>query len=45
MREETGTLNKKALDDLNDLYKNNQKFRDEIINFVGGNAGLSNEKI
>ena len=32
---ETGTLNKKGFDDLNDLYKNIQKFRDQIINFVG----------
>ena len=45
MNEETGTLNKKGLDDLNDLYKNNQKFRDEVINFVGGEAGLSNDQI
>ena len=45
MNQETGTLNKKVLDGLNDIYKNNQKFRDELINFVGGKAGLSNEKI
>ena len=45
MNEQTGTLNKKCLDDLYDLYKNNPKIRDEIINFVRGKAGLSNEKI
>ena len=45
MNKKTGTLNKKCRDDLNDLYKNNQKFRDEIINFVGDKTGLSNEKI
>ena len=38
MNEETGTLNKKSLEDLKDLYENNQKFRDEIMNFVGGKA-------
>ena len=45
MSEETGTLNKKGLNDLNYLYKNNQKFRDEIINLIGDKAGLSNDKI
>ena len=45
MNEETGTLNKNGLEDLNDLYKNIKKFRDEIINFVGDKAGLSSEKI
>ena len=45
MNEETVTLNKKGLDDLNDPYENNQNFRDEIINFVGDKAGLINEKI
>ena len=30
MNEEAGTLNKKGLDASNDLYKNNQKLRDEI---------------
>ena len=34
MNKETGTLNKKGRDDLNDLHKNNQKFRDQIINFL-----------
>ena len=32
--EETEALNKKGRDCLNDLYKNNQKCKDEIINFV-----------
>ena len=41
----TGTLTKKGRDDLNDRFKNKQKFRDEIINFFGDKAGLSNEKI
>ena len=45
MNDETGTLNKNGIDCLNDLYKYNQKFRDENINFVGDKAGLSNEKI
>ena len=33
------------MDDLHDLHKDNQKFKDEIINFVGDKAGLSNDKI
>ena len=41
----TGTLNKKGRDDLNNLYKNNQRFRDNIINFGGDKAGLSNDQI
>ena len=45
MKKKTGTLNKKCRDDLNDLFKNNQKFRDEFINFVGDKAGLSNDQI
>ena len=45
MNEETGTLNKKNLDDLNDLYKTNKKFRVEIINFVRYKAGVCNESI
>ena len=45
MDEETEALNKKGGDNLNDLYNNNQNFRDEIINFVGDKAELSNEKI
>ena len=45
MNEETGALNKTGLDDLHDLYKKIQKFRDEILNFVGVKAGLSNEKV
>ena len=43
--EETEVLNKKGRDDLNDLYENNQKFRGEIINFVGDETELGNEKI
>ena len=43
--EETEALNEKGRGDLSELYKNNQKFRDEIINFVGDKAELSNEKI
>ena len=35
MNRKTGTLNKKGGDDLNDRYKIKEKFRDEIINFVG----------
>ena len=42
--EETETLNEISRDDLNELYKNSQKFRDEYINFVGDKAELSNEK-
>ena len=33
------------IDDLSDQYKNKQKFRDEIINFVGDETELGNEKI
>ena len=45
MDEQNEALNKNGRDDLNDLYKNNQKFRDKIINFVGDKAELRNEKI
>ena len=45
MDEETEALNKKVGDDLNELYKKNQNFRDEFINFVGDKPELSNEKI
>ena len=38
-------LSKKGRNDLNDLYKNNQKFKDQIINFVGDKAELDREKI
>ena len=41
----TEALNKKGRDDFEDLYKNNQNFRDEVINFVGDKTGLGNEKI
>ena len=34
MNKKTKTFNKKGRDDLIDLYKKNEKFRDEIINFV-----------
>ena len=43
--EETEALNKKGRDDLNDLHKNNQKFRDEFIYFIGDETDLSNEKM
>ena len=43
--EETEALNKKGRDYLNDLYKNNQKFKDEIINFIRDETGLKNPKI
>ena len=42
--EETEALNKKGRDDLNDLYINNQKFRDEVLIFVGNKTGLGNEQ-
>ena len=45
MNKKTGTLHKKGRDELNDLYKNNQKIRDEIINFDGDKTELGNEKI
>ena len=45
MDEETEGLNEKGKNDLLDLCKNNQEFRDETINFVGDKAELSNEKI
>ena len=43
--EETEALNEKGRDHLKDLYKNTQKFRDEVINFVEDKTGLGNEKI
>ena len=42
--EETEVLHKKGRDDLTDLNENNQKFRDEIINFIGDETELGNEK-
>ena len=45
MNKKTGTLNKRGRDDLTDLYINNQKFRDGIINFVGDKTRLINEMI
>ena len=45
LNKKTGTLNKKGRDDLNNLFKNNQKFREKIINFVRDKAGWSNEQI
>ena len=45
MNKKANTLNKRGRDDLTNLNKNNQKSRDEIINFVGDTAGLSNEQI
>ena len=43
--EGTEALNKKGRDDLNDLYKNNQKFKDETINFIRDEIELSNKNI
>ena len=43
--EETEDLNKKCRDDLNDQYKINQIFRDEIINFVREETELSYRNI
>ena len=45
MKRETKTLNKKSISDLIDLYKNNQKFRDEIIDFVEDKTELSIDQI
>ena len=45
MNNKTGNLNKNGRECLNNLYKNNKNFRDEIINFVGDKAGLSNDQI
>ena len=45
MNKKTGTLNKKGVRNLYNLYESNPKFRDEIINFVGNKAGLSNDQI
>ena len=45
MNKKTGTLNKKGGYNLNNQYKNNQKFRDTILHSVGDKAGLSNEQI
>ena len=43
--EETEALSNKGTKGLNELYKNNQKFKDEIINFVEDEAELDREKI
>ena len=43
--EETEALNEEGRDDLDALYKNNQKFKDKVIYFVGDKTGLGNEKI
>ena len=43
--EETQALSEKGRDDLKDLYKNNQKFREEVINIVGDKTGLGNDQI
>ena len=43
--EETEALNEKGRDDLKDLYKNKQKLRDEVPNFLEDKTGLGNEKI
>ena len=43
--QQTGILNNESKVDFNDLYEINPKFRDEIIDFVGDKAGLTNEQI
>ena len=43
--EDTEALNKKGRDDLSNLYKNIQKFKDEAINFIRDETELSIEKI
>ena len=43
--EETGILNKEGQKNLNGLYVNNEKFRDEIINFVKNKMQLDLEAI
>ena len=43
--EETEALNKRGRDNLNNLYNNNQKFKNENINFISDETELSNEKI
>ena len=45
INEETEALNEKGRGDLSELQKYNNKFRDEITNFVGDEVELSNEKI
>ena len=45
MNRKTKTLNKKGRDDLNELYRKNERLRDEISNFVGDKIGLSNDQI
>ena len=45
MDEETEVLNENATVDSLHLYKNNQKFRDEIIKSVGDETELINENI
>ena len=45
MNKKSGTIHRKNRGDINNLYKNNQKFRDKLIKIVGDKAGLSNEKI
>ena len=43
--EDTEALNKKGRDDLKDFYKNNQKFKNEIMNFVRDETELSDKNI
>ena len=43
--EDTEALSNNGKKDLNELYKNNQKFKDEIINFVEDKAKLDREKV
>ena len=43
--EDTEALNKRVRDNLYNLYKNDQKFKDEIIIFISDETEFSNEKI
>ena len=44
MNKKTGNLSKRSRDDLNNLYKNNKKYRNGFINFVGDKAELSKDQ-
>ena len=43
--EETKTLNRKGITVLSDLYTNNQKFKEEIIDFIRDKTELSADQI
>ena len=45
VEDETKTLNRKGITVLSDLYKNNQKFKDEIIDFIRDKTELSVDQI